>query len=484
MKAKFDDATIRNLKPFEKTYDVTSEKEPGFGIRIHPTGSMTFFFLYKVDGQRRFMTLGSYPSTTLKKARGDYQAELAKVKALRRGSKDGVDPVQEIKRQKRERIDTEKQRIEKVQQELAALTVDTLATDYIKLYAEKFKRSWKKDEQILNRDVLPLWGKRKAEGIKRTDVVSLLDGIVARDAPIMANNTFAVIRKMFNWAVEKGKLESTPCLGLKLPSPRVECDRVFSEKEIRAFWENIERTDLNMSVELRKSLKLVLVTAQRPGEVIGLHTSEIDGRWWTLPAERSKNGREHRTYLTDTALELIGALEVLDKETQKMKPKGYIFKTPLTKKDQAISATALPIAIMRNLNYPVTDAKGKPLYDKSGKPVTENKLGVDQFTPHDLRRTAATFMSQIGFMDEVIDSVLNHKKKGIIKTYNKNKYDTEKQAALTEWELKLNCILSGEEYRTRVQREQDKRDVEAREAAEERKDNVISIETARQRKAA
>jgi hypothetical protein len=139
---------------------------------------------------------------------------------------------------------------------------------------------------------------------------------------------------------------------------------------------------------------------------------------------------------------------------------------------------------MRNLNYPVTDTKRRPLYDKAGKPATENKLGVDQFTPHDLRRTAATFMSQIGFMDEVIDSVLNHKKKGIIKTYNKNKYDAEKQAALTEWELKLSCILSGEEYRTREQREQDKRNAEAREAAKERKDNVVDIETARQRKAA
>ena len=443
MKVKFDDPTIRNLKPLDKTYDVTSDKESGFGIRIHPSGTMTFFYLYKVDGQRRFMTLGNYPSTTLKKARGNYQAELEKVKALRRGSKDGVDPVQEIKRQKRERLDTERQRIENELKELAALTIETLVTDYIKLYAEKFKRSWKKDEQILNRDVLPLWGKRKAEGIKRTDVVSLLDGIVSRNAPIMANNTFAVIRKMFNWALEKGKLESTPCNGLKLPSPKVERDRVLSEKEIKILWESIDRTDLKMSDGIKRALKLVLVTAQRPGEIVGLHIKEIDGKWWTLPAERSKNAREHRVYLTATALELIGPLEVLDKDTKEMKPKGYIFKTPLTKKDNSIGETSLPIAVMRSLNYPVTDDKGDQLYNEDGKPVTENRLGIDQFTPHDLRRTAATFMSQLGFMDEVIDSVLNHKKKGIIKTYNKNKYDKEKQQALEAWERKLKSITSG-----------------------------------------
>jgi len=440
MKVKFSDPTIRNLKPLDKTFDVTSEKESGFGIRIHPSGTMTFFYLYKVDGQRRFMTLGNYPATSLKKAREDYQAELAKVKALRRGSKDGVDPVQEIKRQKRERIDTEKQRIENEQKELAALTVEALATDYIKLYAEKFKRSWERDEQILNRDVLPLWGKRKAEGIKRTDVVSLLNGIVSRNAPIMANNTFAVIRKMFNWAVEKGKLESTPCKGLKLPSPKVERDRVLSEKEIKILWESIDRNDLNMSVGIKRALKLILVTAQRPGEVIGIHAKEIDGKWWTLPAGRSKNGREHRVYLTSTAIALIG-------DTKNI---GYIFKTPLTEKDKSIGETALPIAVMRSLKYPVSDDKGDPLYTKDGKTVTENRLGVDQFTPHDLRRTAATFMSQLGFMDEVIDSVLNHKKKGIINTYNKNKYDKEKQQALEAWERKLLSIVNESQKKDNV----------------------------------
>ena len=110
-----------------------------------------------------------------------------------------------------------------------------------------------------------------------------------------------------------------------------------------------------------------------------------------------------------------------------------------------VGETALPIAVQRNLNYPLTDDKGNPLYDDKGEPVTENRLEVEQFTPHDLRRTASTFMSEIGFMDEIIDAVLNHKKKGIIKTYNKNKYDKEKQKALEAWERKLKSITTGKE---------------------------------------
>ena len=74
-----------------------------------------------------------------------------------------------------------------------------------------------------------------------------------------------------------------------------------------------------------------------------------------------------------------------------------------------------------------------------------NKLAIDQFTPHDLRRTAATFMSSLGFMDEIIDAVLNHVKQGIIRTYNLNKYDKEKQQALEAWERKLNSIITGNE---------------------------------------
>lgn len=111
---------------------------------------------------------------------------------------------------------------------------------------------------------------------------------------------------------------------------------------------------------------------------------------------------------------------------------------------------AMNYALRRALAWPLTDAGGNPLYLKSGKPATENRLGVDSFTPHDLRRTAANSMSQMGFSDEVIDAVLNHKKQGIIKVYNRNKYDLEKQQALEVWERKLLAIKSGSDAQKRL----------------------------------
>ena len=237
-----------------------------------------------------------------------------------------------------------------------------------------------------------------------------------------------------------------------MPAPLKRGDRVLSETEIKTLWGNLDTC--HASDELRRAIRIILVTGQRPGEVIGMHSSEIDGRWWTIPAERSKNKKSHRVYLTDMALNLIGPLKVTDAITGNETKKSYVFlstkaKTKILAENGEQVKAVKPMwrqapakVINRNLAVPVL-VKGRPIFDKEGKPVTENKLGVADFTPHDLRRTAATFLSQIGFTDEIIDAVLNHTKQGIIATYNLNRYDKEKQQALKAWERKLLSIISG-----------------------------------------
>lgn len=103
------------------------------------------------------------------------------------------------------------------------------------------------------------------------------------------------------------------------------------------------------------------------------------------------------------------------------------------------------IAAARGLAWPLTDAQGKPLFDAEGNPAMENRIGVAPFTPHDLRRTAATRMAEAGEMDEVIDAILNHVKQGVIKLYNLYRYDKEKRSALESWARKLQSIVNGSE---------------------------------------
>jgi len=105
---------------------------------------------------------------------------------------------------------------------------------------------------------------------------------------------------------------------------------------------------------------------------------------------------------------------------------------------------AMSQATNKNFAMPLTDSKGRPLLDASGKPATENRFRIDHFTPHDLRRTAATRMAESGEMDEVIDAVLNHAKQGVIRVYNLYRYDKEKQAALESWDRRLRSIITGE----------------------------------------
>lgn len=438
MSTSLSDLTVKNLKPESKEY--TRREKGGFGIRVHPTGRKTFFFMYRLDGIRKFLNLGTYKDKThpdgitLASARKEYEAEKARVLALKSGRNGGADPLEERRQKKEKRIAYRE-----------ASTVAALCEEYMERHAKRFKRSWAKDEDVLKRDVLPAWGARKAEDISKRDVNALLDSIIDRGSPGMANYVFEVVRKMFSFAVEKDILKFSPCFGVKLPSPRNRRERVLSEDEIKTLWTSLDRHDLNMSDEIRRALRLILITAQRPGEVVGMRSCEIDGHWWTIPSERAKNGKTHRVYLSDLALDLIGPLEVMDQETGgEMKPKGYIFPTPTKAKEAAIDPHALHRAVRRNLALPLIDRKGNPLFTKEGKPATENRLGIEHFTPHDLRRTTATFMAKAGEMDEVIDAVLNHSKGGIIKVYNQYRYDKEKQIALEAWARKIESIVKDE----------------------------------------
>lgn len=396
-----------------------------------PANWRNWFFIYTSPetGKKVYKELGPYPAISLIEARN--KAILLRAELLR-----GVDPKADERRATESRVKADEESRRREEAEARALTVAGLIDEYLEKHAKPNKRGWAEDKRILEHDALKVWGKRRAEDITKRDVVLLLERIVERGSPGSANNNFKIIRKMFSFAVERDILKMSPCIGVKMPAPLVTKDRALSEQEIATFWNSLETC--HVSDEIKRALRLILVTGQRPGEVIGMHVNEIDGRWWTIPAERSKNKRAHRVYLTKTALELIGDTT----------GKGYIFPSPRSeeatksKRLKPIEVNAVAHVIRRNSAVPVL-VNGAQAFDKDGKPLTENKLGVDSFTPHDLRRTAATCMSKLGFMDEVIDAVLNHTKQGIIRTYNVNRYDSEKQKALEAWERKLMALVTG-----------------------------------------
>ncbi|OPY84684.1 MAG: Prophage CP4-57 integrase [Smithella sp. PtaU1.Bin162] len=430
---KFTDKEIRNLKPKDKMYQ--KREADGFGIRVLPSGVKIWIFVYAIAGKRRQMNLGDYPDITLAHARG-------RLLEARKVFKDGHDPQDAGFEWHRNPERAKREAARAAEAELKNPTVRQLALDYMTRHAKLNKResSWKEDERLLNKNVLPAWGNRKANVIRKSDCVALLDSYA--DRPALCNNILRLTRKMFNFAIEKDILEFSPFARVKPPVQSGQRDRVLTEDEIRAFW-TTELPKSSMSSEVKGILKLALLTGQRCGEICGIRVSEIEDNWWTIPGERTKNGVTHRVYLTESARKILAEVK---------KNSEYYFESPVVKYDSDnnpiyahITPKAISYAIRRNLK----DYKHRrPINGDSVKmvKVAENrKMEMNHFTPHDLRRTCATFLAKLGFSDEVIDAVLNHKKSGVVKIYNRHKYDNEKQLAMETWERKLESIITNKE---------------------------------------
>ncbi len=420
----FTDKEISNLKPRKTEYWVREGK--GFCVRVYPSGEKAWYYIYTFDGRKRYMRLGegAYPEVSLSGARKLFNSAKVKVD-------NGTDPLAE----------QDNERIARKRTPFVADFID----EYITRFAKEHNRGWKEIERALKSEIAPKWGKRKITDIKRRDLVVILDDITDRGAPIMANRVLAYTRKMFSYAVKRDALEANPFMGMDRPSKEEGRERALSVDEIKTLWANLDKA--KMSDCIKRALKLILVTAQRPGEVIGIHSREIaveqkeqkndrgkvtrtwNETWWTIPAERSKNKQVHRVFLTPLALELLG-----DKE-------GYIFESPA---NPGVDAAGNPLPPkpyeVRTMTH---DIKANLPHTPESK--VEDRLKIAHFTPHDLRRSAATCMAEMGIPGDILDRVQNHiskQKQGVGHIYNRYSYDKEKRAALEAWGRKLTSLIT------------------------------------------
>jgi integrase len=295
------------------------------------------------------------------------------------------------------------------QRRSAAPTVEEIATQYLDLYARVHKKSWREDARFLATDVLPQWGQRKAYDIRRGDVLALLDQVVERGAPIMANRALRLVRRIFNWAISRDLVDRNPCFQIKAPSPEPQRDRVLSDEEIRRVWAACGQLDYVLEVYF----KISLLTAQRGGEVRVMRWADVDldTGWWTIPAQIAKNGLAHRVPLSPAARDLLQQLQATASSP-------WVFPSP------------------RLAQRPV-----KNVHKPAGQ--LEALSGVT-FVPHDLRRTAASHMTSMGIPRLVVAKILNHSEPGVTRVYDRHSYDAEKRQALETWGRKVMALVTGE----------------------------------------
>lgn len=377
-----NDRKVQSLEAGKHQTDFWDTNLPGFGVRVSPKGRKSFVVKYSAGGKQRRMTLGWYPAMSLSDGRQAAKAALYEVA-------NGGDP-QGAK-----------------QAEKLAETFDELAEEYMRLHSKPKKKTWREDDRKIKTNLLPAWSGRKARDISRRDVIQLLDQIVARGAPIQANRIRALISKIFNFGLSRDIVEQNPTHAVPRPSKERPSDRVLTLEEVERVWRELDGEDPIVAAQF----KMRILTAQRGGEILNMRWEEIAGDWWILPGERAKNGLTHRVPLSPQVQALLDDVRPLTGHTE------FIFHSP--------RRTGRPINAVR----------------KAAKRIAE-RAEVD-FAPHDLRRTAASHMTSLGFTRLVVGKILNHVETGVTAIYDRHSYDKEKREALEAWGCRVEEITAG-----------------------------------------
>lgn len=381
------DLAIRSLKPREKAYKVADRD--GMYLVISPMGNRTFRFDYRFNGRRETLTIGRYPELSLTQARE------ALIEA-RRQIRDGISPARAKADGKQGRRDTV------TFGGHAALWLENAGL------AESTKAMRK---SILDRDILPVLGKRLLEEIRPSELMALCDRIKARGAPATAVHTREIVGQVYRYAIGRGLQVENPADKIQASKiavfkPR---DRALSPAEIRTFFTALESVATLPTLKL--ALRLILLTMVRKGELIGALWSEVDFEQatWTIPAARMKAGRAHVVYLSNQALDILVALKTCAGGSPYLLPGRYDTEAGISNAtlNRVIDATLAKLS-----------AEGREM---------------EPFTVHDLRRTGSTLLHEAGFNSDWIEKCLAHVQKGVRAIYNKAEYAEQRRQMLQAW---------------------------------------------------
>jgi integrase len=398
----FTDRALKAIKapPSPQQLDYFDKSLPGFGLRVsygrvdeHGKDRIpgkSWIVLYRCNGVKGRLTLGRFGVFTLADARERARTAL---KAAANGQDPGL-----MKARDRE-----------------APTFKQLADRYIEEYATPRKRTWQKDRRLLAQNILPALGRKKAHLISRADLRAEFNKIKNRPAPIEANRTFEVVRRLFNWSIEEEILSENPILKLPRPAEETPRQRTLTADELQIFWGALDSS----SPIVRGVFRLILLSAQRRNEVARMRWVDLDRRegWWNIPAELTKTKRPYRVPITPAMLAIINEMERLSPDPVWVFPRvgggGPAPETNLTRPFRKLIVGA----------------------------------GLAHFMPHDLLHTVTSHMTAMGILQFDVSKVRHHtsqSSKTMTNRYDHYGYDREKRRALDLWNARLAEIVAGE----------------------------------------
>jgi integrase len=401
--------SVERLKPDpNKRLEIPDGLLTGLYLVIQPSGARSWAVRYRHGGRPIKLTLGPYPALDLTSARAKAKEELRSVAS---GMNPAAEKIEAARRARDGGVD----------QDLVSRQIDLFVERHLQ---PNRSESYAKDsKRLLEKEVRPLWGERRVQDITRRDVVELLDRIADRGAPITANRVLALIRRFFNWLIERSVVEKSPCDRVKAPAAEATRDRVLSDGEIRWLWKATERH----AYPFGPFVRLLLLTGQRRDEVAKARHKEFsEPGLWRIPRERTKNGTAQDLPLSEAAQEVLADLPRISG------PAGYLFTT--------------------TGNSPISGySAGKQRLDKLVLEAAQEETAeteLPRWTLHDLRRTAASGMARLGTPVHIIEAVLNHQSgaiSGVAAVYNRHSYTDEKRRALDAWSRHVMQIVGGKQ---------------------------------------
>lgn len=365
---------------------------PGFGVKLSAGGSRRWILQYRPTGHRnaKRITIGAVDALPLDEARREARKLLAKALT-------GADPHAEKAAAKAQ----------------ASETVSAVADAYLR-YCEKHQKpsTFYQTKLHLTKHWAPL-RTLPLRKVRRSDVAARLNELRETSGGVSANRSRSALSAMFSWAIGEGLTDLNPVVGTHKPAKEAPRERVLADADLAAIWRAC-RDDSHGRI-----VRLLMLTAQRRDEVGSITDAELDldRAVWTLPAGRSKNGREHVVPLSQPAVSIL-------REAPRLVGRECVFGEGAG----GFSGWSRAKAAL--------DARMKA----AGTPVVP-------WTLHDLRRTAATMMAdRLGVLPHVIEAVLNHvsgHKAGIAGVYNRAAYVAEKRDALERWAEYLEAARAG-----------------------------------------
>ena len=411
---------FRNLRASDSVQAIADGG--GLMVRVRAAadgGAISFMLSYRIDGKQQRMTLKAKGLVDARKERDEFK------ELIKQGKDPSLERTLKLERERQQQID-EQEAITKLKARMTVsdLFVQWCETDLIT------RKDLPEINRMFNKDVLPDLGELFVEDVRKGHISLLIGALKKRGVNHLARNLLKLMRQMFRFAVTYDLIEFDPTASLsiaKMTTAPTERDRTLSESEIRALARQLPDAGLLKTTEC--AVWIALSTMCRIGELSKAKLSDVDLelKTWTIPTTNSKNGKTHTIYLSAFALEQFKILI------------SYATNDVWLFANRDGSSHVCDKSITKQLGGRQADT----ILSNRSKDSRALVLTGGKWTPHDLRRTGATLMGELGIAPDVTEKCLNHTEENKVKRiYQRQKLEKEQAQAWQVLGERLNLLVA------------------------------------------